>query len=214
MGSATKKFREIASNPKFKGWPLVGDYKLGVKIPFFGQTLEYVLRTGNGNEDYVSLIRHFGWCVVFGVNEKSNVISLVQWKPGANKPGWELPPGGIGKIAPGTSQGEILEKTKEIYLKETGYGNGDWDYLGHILIETGKYRGAGPDDHGLPAHMMLATNLVQIQDSRQPNRNEIMETLEFPLDEIREVVESGLLEEASALPCALLACIKLGALKW
>ncbi len=212
--TAIERFKQVASQEKFQGWPLVGEYQLGEKVPYFGQALHYQLRTGNGVEDYTSLIRHFGWCVVFGVNTEGNVITLVQWKPGVNKASWELPPGGIGKIAPGTSQDEILAATQGIYLKETGYGEGKWSYLGHILIETGKYRGAGPNDHGLPAHMMLATDLTKTSNGREPNRNEIMETLEFPLGEIREVVESGLLDEASALPCALLACMRLGKLAW
>lgn len=212
--SAIDRFKEIASQEKFKGWPQVGGYELGEKIPFFGQVLKSKLRTGNGDEEYFSLIRHFGWCVVFGVTEDMNVITLVQWKPGVNQASWELSPGGIGKIDPGASAGEILEKTKEIYLRETGYGEGKWEYLSRILIETGKYRGAGPNDHGLPAHMMMATGLKRIQDARQPNRNEIMETLEIPLDEFRSVIESGLFDEASALPCALLALMKLGKLKW
>jgi len=212
--SVIERYKEIAGQVKFQGWPLVGDYKLGEKVPYFGQVLSYTLQTGNGNEDYYSLIRHFGWCVVFGITENNNVITLVQWKPGVNQASWELPPGGIGKIDPGASAGEILEKTKEIYLKETGYGNGDWSYLGKILIETGKYRGAGPNDHGLPAHMMMATDLKRIQGARDLNRNEIMETLEVPLDEFRSVIESGLFQEASALPCALLALLKLGQIKW
>ena len=212
--TAIERFKQVASQEKFQGWPLVGEYQLGEKVPFFGQALNYQLRTGNGVEDYTSLIRHFGWCVVFGVNTEGNVITLVQWKPGVNKASWELPPGGIGKIAPGTGHEEILSTTQNVYLKETGYGGGEWTYLGRVLIETGKYRGAGPNDHGLPAHMMLATDLTKTSNGREPNRNEIMETLEFPLEETREVVESGLLDEASALPCALLACIKLGKLAW
>lgn len=212
---AVDMFREIASEEKFKGWPLVGEPRIvEPNIPFFGKVLAYTMATGNGNEDYFSIIRHFGWCVVFGVTNEQKVVTLVQWKPGVNCASWELPPGGIGKIDPGATQGEILEKTKMVYLAETGYGNGTWDYLGNILIETGKFRGAGPNDHGLPAHMMLATSLEKIQGSRQPNRNEIMETLEVPLDEWPAVIASGLFKEASALPCAMLALQKLNKLKW
>lgn len=209
-----ERFLEISGQKKFEGWPLVGEYHLGEKIPFFGQTLDYTLRTGNGDEDYHSIIRHFGWVVVFGVNTEDKVITLVQWKPGVNCASWELSPGGIGKINPGASLGEIQEKTQEIYLRETGYGDGCWDYLGNIIIESGKYRGAGPDDHGLPAHMFLATSLKKINEARMPNRNEIMETLEVPLSEFRTVLESGYFKEASAVPCALLAMMKLGLLKW
>src|SRR3989338_9846050 len=97
---AIEKFRMVANSDKLRGWPLVGEYKLGAVIPYFGQVLEYTLRTGNGEESYVSLLRHFGWCVVFGVNTDNKVITLAQWKPGVNQVSWELPPGGVGKLSP------------------------------------------------------------------------------------------------------------------
>lgn len=172
------------------------------------------MQTGNGREDYYSLLRNFGWAVVFGVTKEGKALTLVQWKPGANQACWELPPGGIGKIPPGTSEAEITATTKEIFLRETGYGQGSFTLLQKIMIETGKYRGAGPSDHGLPAYLFLATDLEKIQDGRAPNRNEIMETLEVPLSDIPEIIESRLFEETSALPCALLAMMRLGKLKW
>lgn len=209
MSNATEKFQCIAGQERFKGWPMVGEPVLGEKIPFFGQTMSYRLRTGNGEEDYTSILRSFGWAVCFGVTKDNEVITLAQWKPGVNAASWELPPGGIGKIAPGTSHADILDTTKEIYLRETGFGNGEWSYLGNSLVETGKYRGAGPSDHGLPAHMFLATGLERIADARHPNRNEIMETLMVPLEEFYEVIDSGLFNEISAELCALLALRKL-----
>lgn len=139
------------------------------------------------------------------------MITLVQWKPGVNRASWELPPGGIGRISPQATPEEVLERTKEVYLRETGFGGGKWHELGHIMIETGKYRGAGPDHHGLPAHMYLATGLARFQDARNPDPNEIMETLMFPYDELDEVIDSGLFVEESALCCALLALRNLGA---
>jgi len=214
MSNIIDRFNQIAGQEKFKGWPLVGNYEKGDKIPFFGETLKYVLRTGNGDEDYTNIIRSFGWVVVFGVTEGKMVLTLVQWKPGVNCASWELPPGGIGKLAPGASLAEISSKSEEIYLKETGYGEGKWEYLGNSVIESGKYRGAGPDDHGLLAHLYLATGLKKISEARQPNRNEIMETLEVPLDEFRQVLESGLFKETSAVNCALLALVKLGLITW
>ncbi|MFH0828860.1 MAG: hypothetical protein V1907_01630 [Candidatus Kerfeldbacteria bacterium] len=204
------RYKEVAVQPRFQGWPLVGEYELGPKIPFFGQVLMYKLQTGNGVEEYVSLLRHFGWSVVFGVTEDREVITIVQWKPGANQPGWELPPGGIGKVPPSTSESEIRDMTQAAFLKETGYSGGMWERLGHVLIETGKFRGSGPDDHGLPAHLYMATGLRQVQDARSPNPNEIIETLMVPLAEFPEVVGSGLFVETSAVACALLALRKLG----
>ena len=139
---AIERFRELAAEDRFKGWPLVGEPELGPKIPFFGGTLNYKLNTGNGVEEYTSILRHFGWAVCFGVNGNHQVVTLCQWKPGVNQASWELPPGGIGNVNPGATLEEITEKTKQAYLKETGYGNGSFKYLGHIKIETGKYRGA------------------------------------------------------------------------
>ena len=214
---AVAAFRQLAAEARFKGWPVVGEPKLGEKLPFFGQALHYQLKTPNGIEDYTSIIRHFGWAVTFGIiehNGRPHVLTLVQWKPGVNQASWELPPGGIGKIDPAASLEEIGERTREMYLKETGYGAGVWTYLGHVMIETGKYRGAGPDDHGLPAHMYLATDLRSLQAARQPAANEIMETLLVPLDEFPEVLASGLFTETSAVACALKALLAYGHLRW
>ena len=138
---------------------------------------------------------------------------MSQWKPGVNCASWELPPGGIGKLGKDETAEEILTKTQESYTKETGYGNGIWTNLGRVGIETGKYRGADANDHGLFAHLFLATDLEQIAEARQPNPNEIMETIMVPIDEFLEVLESGLFTEASAVPCAYKALIKLGLLK-
>lgn len=207
--SAISRFQEIAGQERFRGWPLVGEIEFGPKIPFFGQTINYKLRTGNGVEDYTSILRHFGWAVVFGVTEDDTVVTIVQWKPGTNLANWELPPGGIGKVRPGTPEAELRAKTQEFYLRETGYSGGNWEYLGHVMVESGKYRGASPEDHGLPAHLYLATKLRQTAEARKPNGNEIMENLLVPLAEFDEVIDSGLFKECSAVPCALLALRRL-----
>lgn len=207
--SAVKDFCRIASEDRFNGWPLVGEPELGPRIPFFGQTLNYKLETGNGIEDYTSIIRSFGWAVCFGVTTNDEIITLVQWKPGVNQASWELPPGGCGKVEAGTSDEEIMRLSQDTYLKETGYGNGEWQMLGTTMIETGKYRGAGPNDHGLRAHMYLATDLERMQDARKPNPNEIMETLLVPLREFPDVLESGCFNEVSAELCAFRALQRL-----
>ncbi len=202
---------------KFKGWPKTNKFILETEIPFFGKTVTYELRTGNGEENYTSILRHFGWAVVFGVTEINgvqNVITLCQWKPGVNKASWELPPGGIGKINSKDTAKEILNKTKEIYLKETGYGKGNWKSLGHIIIESAKYRGASLSDHGLKAHLFLATNLKLISEKRRLNPNEIIETIMVPIREFKPVLESGLFIEESAVACAYKALIDQNILNW
>lgn len=207
---AVDRFLEISSDPKFAGWPLVGEYQFGERIPFFGQVLKYRLETGNGIEDYFSLLRHFGWSMVFGVTVGQKVPTLVQWKPGVNKASWEIPPGGIGRVRPDASSEEILAKTQEFYLRETGYGGGTWYSLGYGVVETGKYRGACPEDHGLPAYYWLAIDLEEVAEARRPNPNEIMETLLVDLREFdEEVFESEYFNEVSAQACAGRALRKL-----
>lgn len=217
MNKSIKRFQALSAERRFQGWPMVGEPRLGEKIPFFGQTLDYTLMTGNGEESYTSIIRHFGWVVVFGITECAgvpHVITLVQWKPGVNCASWELPPGGIGKLAPTATPEEILEKTREVYLRETGFGGGQFEYLGRTMIETGKFRGAGPDDHGLSAHMFLARDLRCLAEARALNANEIMETLFVPLDEFEQVLDSGVFIETSAVACAYKALVRIGQLHW
>jgi hypothetical protein len=163
-------FLERSADPVYTGWPLVeGSMKQeSAIIPFFGSTIDYKLRTPNGEEDYTSIIRSYGWSVVFGVTEDGKVPTLIQWKPGVNCASWELPPGGIGKLGSGATLQEIADRTRDTYLAETGYGNGSWSSLGKVAIETGKFRGASPDDHGLFAHLFLATGLQQMQEKKKP----------------------------------------------
>jgi len=206
VSKAVEKFKEIASQPRFRGWPLVGEYELGAKIPFFGQVVRYKLQTGNGIEEYASILRHFGWSVCFGVTTEGNVITNIQWKPGINEVEWGLSPGGIGRVGPNATEAEVLQKTKEFFLKETGYGNGTWTYLGCGMVDSGKFRGADPNDHGLPAHMFLAVDLEREQEP-QPLPNEIMEKLHVPLEEFAEVLHARprLFNEISAIACAYAA---------
>ena len=212
MASAIEQFSLIASEPRFQGWPLVGEIRRGIKIPFFGETIDYQLETGNGIEPYTSILRKFGWTVCFGVTSDRKVITGIQWKPGINRGEWDLPPGGIGRISHETTPEELLARTQEAYLRETGYAGGEWSYLGHIMIDSGKYRGADPSDHGFPAHMYLATGIERRQAARNPNPNEIIETLIVPLEEFPEILTSGEFDEASGKMCAALALIKLGVL--
>lgn len=217
LRSGVERFIKLSKEKRFKGWQVVGNPTQQLKIPCFGKTITYKLQTGNGIEDYTLILRHFGWAVVFGltkINGATNVITLCQWKPGVNKASWELPPGGIGKIDSNITAKEILKKTKEIYLKETGYGNGKWHNLGYIMIETSKYRGVSPENNGFKANLFLATDLEFISEKRKPNPNEIIETIMVPLAEFQEVLESGLFVEESAVACAYKSLLNLGVLKW
>lgn len=195
------------------GWPTISRESF-VSIPFFGEIIKETRNINGKPHDYWNVIRHFGWSVTFGITHDSEeVLTLIQWKPGVNRGSWELPPGGIGKIAEDSSQEIILQRTKDVYLRETGYGGGNWSYLGHILIETGKYRGASSDSNGLRAHMWLAENLVN-QSTIAHADNELIKVFPVPVRDFRKVLESGLFVEESAVVCAYKALVNMTYLAW
>ncbi len=211
---AVDAFKALASQDCFRGWPVVGEPQIGAEIPSFGRTLDYHLETDGGVEPYTAILRNSGRAVCFGLTVDMDVVTLCQWKPGVNQASWELPPGDVGKIAPDATIGAIAEQTRRVYLAETGYGHGIWVYLGHILIETGKYRGASPDDHGFKAHLFLASGLEEVQEGKQSRPNKIMRTLKVPLVEWKEVLDSGLFVEESAVACAYKALVRMDLLRW
>lgn len=226
---AVERFKQIAQEKRFRGWPVVSPIEEGEEIDFFGKVIQYEIETPNGRESRTLFTRNFGWSMCFGITVLSelrpadvfpgldsgpHVVTLCQWKPGVNKASWELSPGGIGKIESKIPVREIAKKTKGVFLKETGFGGGPFKYLGHIMIETAKYRGICSDDQGFPAHLFLATNLLYSPENRKPNANEIMETILVPLNEFRHILESGYFVEESSVACAYKALIKLGLLVW
>ena len=195
------------------GWPTISREPY-ISIPFFGEIIKETRNINGEPHDYWNVIRHFGWSVTFGITTGSEeVLTLIQGKPGVNRGSWELPPGGIGKIAEDASLETILQKTKDVYLRETGYGGNSWSYLGHIMIETGKYRGASSDSNGLRAHMWLAENLVN-QSTTSHADNELIKVFPLPIRDFRKVLESGLFVEESAVACAYKALLKTGHLAW
>lgn len=66
------------------------------------------------------------------------------------------------------------------------------------------------DSHGLEALLYLATDLEQEAEARRPGANEIMETIMVPVTDFYEVLDSGLFNECSAVPCAYKALRILG----
>lgn len=194
------------------GWPIVSTEEY-TSVPFFGKVLKQVRDVNGKYEEYYNILRCFGWSVAFGITTLKEVLTLIQWKPGVNMGLWELPPGGIGKIDEEVSLETILEKTKEIYERETGYGMGVWTYLGHIMIETGKYRGATSDSHGLKAHLWLAEGLERIGNFNHLAEEKIR-LLPVRLIDFKDVLDSGLFTEESAVACAYKALLRIGHLSW
>jgi hypothetical protein len=194
---------------------MVGRPYFSPHIPFFGKIAKFQLQTGDGKiQNYTSVIRPFGWSVCFGVTRQEKVVTLCQWKHGVNRASLEFSPGGIGEIDSETTLEKITERTELGFLRETGYGNGNFRYLGYVEIETGMYRGVDFESHGYPAHLFLATELEYIPNAQSLGPNDIIETLLVPLAEFPEILASGILTETSAVACAYKALEELGILKW
>lgn len=196
-----------------QGWPILSQCEL-TEIPYYGRVFEEQRLVSGTEESFYPIIRQFGWSMVFGVtSEKNEVLTLIQWKHGINQAEWRLPPGGIGEVSEDADITTILNKTREAYLQETGYQGAGWTYLGPMIIESGKYRGATLDSHGFAAHLWLADNLEEVAKPNPP-AGDVYEILPVPVREFSRILDSGLFVEESSLVCAYKALTALGILRW
>lgn len=218
MSNLLKQIDGLISEVK-DGWPVIsreridlsipGMDDLSSKIPYFGEVWKEVRDVNGVPTDYYVIVRQFGWAVCFGITTENKVVMNIQWKPGLNQASLELAPGGIGRVDEEIGLPEVLALTKEQYRKETGYGAGTWKYLGRMMVESGKYRGAAMDSHGLYANLWMATGLERVSETEHAS-NELIRLIEVPVEEFPSVLRSGYMVEESAKQAATLALLELG----
>lgn len=220
--SAIDKALAIMASEAAQPWPVIEPLVEAGKVPFFGPYFKEVRQVEGKPSDFYFFTRGFTWSVMAGFTPAMEFITIIQPKHGANKPLWELSPGGVGKRQPegtiavgSTIYPDIATATLEEFFKDTGYRTepSKVKELGQIMIESGKYRGERIDEQGFFAHLFLGTDLVKVGEP-QPNPGDRITVLLVPLQEIPLVLNSPLFVEESAVAAVYKAMESLGYLSW
>ena len=209
--SALRRLRARIGN----GPEVVGTEE-GATIPYFGTELVEYRDLGGGKPpaDFHLIRRNLGlWVVTAAFDRDGNLIIVAQFKYGVNEVTIQLSPGGAGKPkVPNPTLEDIIAQAREKFTEETGYGNGNWGYLGGVNIDDNKMRdasGTGP----LVAHMLIASDVEKIAEP-EPKDTEFYEVLNVPPSDFQALLDSPYLVEVSARVCLLEAFRRRGELAW
>lgn len=109
--------------------------------------------------------------VVVAITEKQDIILAEQFRTGVNSNVIGLPAGHVGDN-PGHENENIIEAAKRELLEETGYGNGEFTYLGSSATSPGM-----TDEI---THFVLAKNIKKIQEADSGDENIIVHEVPLP----------------------------------
>ena len=137
----------------------------------------------NGEIMAMEIVRHPGGAVVVAMDEQQNLCVIKQFRQSVNAWLWEFPAGLIDphEAAQQTAQRELKE--------ETGISAGQWHALGSTLTSPGFC------DERL--HIFLATELNKGQPCHEAH--EFIEIHWLPLNEVKELVHCGAMEDAKSI---------------
>ena len=124
------------------------------------------------------------WINVAAITADGRSVMVEQYRFGTESLTLETPGGMVDR-------GETpLAAAKRELLEETGYGQGDWSYLGAVE--------PNPAFHPHLCHHFLAANVVRI-DEPTPGQGEAISVHLCTLDELRAAIQDGRLRHALAL---------------
>ena len=124
------------------------------------------------------------WVNCIATTEDGRIVLVEQHRFGIGSCTLE-PPGGT--VEPGESPFEAMQRE---LVEETGYGGGEWSYLGAVE--------PNPALHPHLCHHYLATGVRPISAPR-PADDEVMAVLLATPDEVRAAVQDGQIRHALAL---------------
>lgn len=139
----------------------------------------------NGHQSTREVVEHTGGVVILALKE-DKLLMVKQWRYPIKGVSLELP---AGKLEKGENPDYASKRELE---EETGYISDNWKSLGYI------YTSPGFCDEKL--YLYLASDLKYKQQN--PDEDEIIESLEYPISEIFDMIDNGLINDSKTI-CAL-----------
>jgi hypothetical protein len=195
------------------GPPVLRSYD-GVEIPWLGTELVEWREIDGKEVDFHLLKRSLGlWIVTAAFDTEGNLIVVTQLKYGVNEVTVQFSPGGV-KYPPQQvpTESQLIQLGQEGFTQETGYGKGDWTYLGSVAIDDNKLRDI-TGQHGLSAHLLMAVDVVK-QGTPQPKSTDFYEVVKIPPQDFPQLLASPFFRETSAVACLHKALLHRGIISW
>jgi NTP pyrophosphohydrolases including oxidative damage repair enzymes len=164
-------------------WQLIksrsqGDYKV------FKMYIKTMRSERRGVEGDFILLDCPNACNVIAVTEDEQVVMVRQYRFGLGRDTLEFP---AGMLDP---QEEPLEAAQRELLEETGFGGGEWNYLGAQVINAAFQNNV--------IHSFFASN-VRLIDVQKLDRDEDIDVLLYPLADLHALIADGEIDQAVML---------------
>src|SRR5690348_9957696 len=130
-----------------------------------------------------SVVRHIGSAVMMAVDAKKRILLVRQYRLPAERYLWELP---AGRLDPGETP---LKAAKRELAEETGYKARQWTKLASFWVSPGYVQER--------MTIFLAEDLTEGEAT--PMEDEQIETGWFTRKEMREMIQSGKIEDAKTM---------------
>lgn len=145
-------------------------------------------------ETYREIVEHLGGVTLAAITDEGKMVMVRQYRKAANKVVLEAP---AGKMEAG--EDPMLTALREL-KEETGYTAGHLEHL------TSFYSSIGYSEEFL--HLYLATDLTPGETDFDDT--EAIEVEEVDLEELRQMVLSGTIEDGKTIAAILIAAAKVG----
>ena len=152
------------------------DSKSGPDLPLFRVRLDTMQHPATAEKFQRLVLEAPDWVTVVAVTADDQIVMVEQFRFGVGALTTEPV---AGTVDPGE---DSLEAAKRELLEETGFGEGQWRYLGSVQ--------ANPAIQDNLCHHWLAEDVVAVQEPA-PDAGEAISVHRMTLEQIKEAIASG-----------------------